>query len=85
MEGLKTVTKNNSEHIFSYKPLKYLCLSVPNEEIVLTYCTRSPFVTLLSRRSVWYVILFRETGVVHRITYSFNYCLFTCFIYSFYS
>jgi len=24
-------------------------------------------------RSVWQVILFRETGVVHRITYSVNY------------
>jgi len=35
--------------------------------------------------SVCYVILFRETGVVHRITYSFNYFFFTCFIYSFYS
>ena len=28
-------------------------------------------------RSIWYVILFRETGVVHRSTYSFNYWLFT--------
>jgi len=35
-------------------------------------------------RSVWYVILFRETGMVHRIAYSFNYffllVLFTHFI-----
>jgi len=31
------------------------------------------------------VILFRETGVVHRITYSFNYFFLTCcFIYSIY-
>jgi len=37
-------------------------------------------------RSVWYVILFRERGVVHRITYNFNYFFFTCcFIYSIYS
>jgi len=28
--------------------------------------------------------LFRETGVVHRIIYSFNYLFFTCFIYSIY-
>ena len=28
-------------------------------------------------RSVRYMIPFRETGVVHQITYSFNYCLFT--------
>jgi len=27
--------------------------------------------------SVWLVILFRETGVVHRIIFSFSYCLFT--------
>ena len=31
------------------------------------------------------MILFRETGVVRRITYSFSYFIFTCFIYSFYS
>jgi len=34
--------------------------------------------------SVWYVVLFRETSVVHRITYSFSYLpllvLFTQFI-----
>jgi len=30
-------------------------------------------------RSVWLVILFRETGVVHRITYSFNYSFFYLF------
>jgi len=29
--------------------------------------------------SVWYVNQFRETGVVHRITYSFNYFFFTWF------
>jgi len=37
-------------------------------------------------RSVWWVILLRETGVVHRIIFSFNYLFFTsCFIYSIYS
>jgi len=35
-------------------------------------------------RSVWSVILFGETGVVQRITYSFNYFFFTCFIYAIY-
>jgi len=41
---------------------------------------QSNFVSILRNfvvptRSVWYVILFRETGVVHRITFSFN-CFF---------
>ena len=40
--------------------------------------TRSPFVTLLSRRAH----SGRETGVVHRITYSFNYCLFNYVLFS---
>ena len=35
-------------------------------------------------RSARQLILFRETGVVHRITYIFNYFFFTCFIYSIY-
>ena len=47
----------------------------------------SSFVTLLSRRAQsgkW--SSYQETGVVHRITYSFSDFLFyLCFIYSFYS
>jgi len=49
--------------------------------------TRSPFVILLFRRAQsgrW--SSYRETGVVHRITFSFSDFLFyLCFIYSFYS
>jgi hypothetical protein len=52
-----------------------------------THNVLSPFASLLSRRAQsgrWYS--FRETGVVHRITCSFNYFFFTCcFIYSIYS
>jgi len=47
----------------------------------ITFCN-----FLVPTSSIWWVILFQETGVVHRITYSFNYLFFTCcFIYSFYS
>ena len=48
---------------------------------------RSPFVTLLSRRAQSGTrTSYQETGVVHRITYSFSYFLFyLCFIYLFYS
>jgi len=39
----------------------------------------------VTKYSVWYFILFRETVVVHQTTYSFNYFFFTfCFIYSIY-
>jgi len=38
------------------------------------------FITVfIPKYSVWYVILFRETGVVHRITHSLSY--FFLFIY----
>ena len=46
-----------------------------------TFYVRSPFVSLLSRRSVQQAILFRKTGAVHRITYSFNYFFFLLVFY----
>jgi len=47
-------------------------------QLFYTVTLRNFFVRTLS---VWSVILFRETGVVHRITISFI-CLFSiCFIY----
>ena len=41
------------------------------------YCTRSPFLTWLSRRAhSGRRTSYRETGVVHQITYSFSYRIF---------
>jgi len=52
---------------------------------ITLYSTQSLFLTGLSRRAQSGRWSFRETGVVHRITYSFNYFFFTCcFIYSVY-
>ena len=71
-----------------YKSLSIQCrsLNTCSTGHGLTQPTLTPFETLLSRRaqSGRYNFLFRETGVVHRITYSFNYffllVLFTQFI-----
>jgi len=54
---------------------------------ILSWCsplpsTRSPFVTLLSwRTQPARRTSFRETGVVHRITFTFSYFLFTCVLF----
>jgi len=64
----------------NYETVRYI--TSPEEQ---AGSTRSPFVTLLSGRAQS-GSLFRETGVAHRNTGSFNYLLFffTCFIYSIY-
>ena len=50
------------------------------------YCTRSPFLTWLSRRAKsGRRTSYRQSGVVHRNTQSLCYFLFICFICSFYS
>ena len=47
-----------------------------------TYSTRSPLVTLLSRRSQSdRRTSYLETGVAHRITFSFSYFLFSRFLF----
>ena len=44
-----------------------------------TLYTFTHITVLIPTYSVWYVILFQETGVVHRITHIFSY--FLLFIY----
>jgi len=53
--------------------------------IALPHAVRQLLYTITLRnfvvptRSIWLVILFRETGVVHRIAYSFSYFLLVLF------
>jgi hypothetical protein len=67
----------DSTHIFISHAKTYMCKQCKFAWIICPCCTRSPFVTLLSgcaqsgRRTSY-----QETGVVHRITFSFNYFLF---------
>jgi len=45
----------------------------------ITFYTITLITMFVPTYSVWYVIVFRETGVVHRITHIFSY--FSLFIY----
>ena len=56
--------------------LTYMHLLVPN---IYIYCTITLITMFVLTYSVRYVILFREKGVVHRITQSLSY--FILFIY----
>jgi len=62
----------------------HLCSSVISRVIASVYF-EAPFCTItlcnfvVPTRSVWYVILFRETGVVHRITYIISFLLVVLF------
>ena len=74
-------------HINIHNCLIGLVTNLPKiQQYIQPHFTRSPYVTLLSRRAQSDRISYRQTGVFHRITYSFSYFIFyLCFIYSFYS
>ena len=72
-------------YIHIYVTYIYIYIRVKTtKSIYIILCTITLRIFLVRTLSVWQVILFRETGVVHRITYSFV-SFFTCFIYSIYS